>query len=211
MLTDLAAELLGYASMPVTVHRSTLDATAEQFAANREAMLAKLAALDAEHAKARRRRRREVRRPAPRRAASCCPASGSSCCSTPSAPFLELSPLAGWGCDFAVGAQRGHRHRRGRGRRVHDDRQRPDRAGRREQPVDGEEDCSGPRRSPRENRLPTINLVESGGADLPTQKEIFIPGGAALPRPHPALGAPASRPSRWCSATPPPAAPTCPA
>jgi acetyl-CoA carboxylase carboxyltransferase component len=28
-----------------------------------------------------------------------------------------------------------------------------------------------------ENRLPTINLVESGGADLPTQKEIFIPGG----------------------------------
>jgi acetyl-CoA carboxylase carboxyltransferase component len=30
----------------------------------------------------------------------------------------------------------------------------------------------------RENRLPTVNLVESGGADLPTQKEIFIPGGA---------------------------------
>ena len=29
----------------------------------------------------------------------------------------------------------------------------------------------------RENRLPLINLVESGGADLPTQAEIFIPGG----------------------------------
>ena len=28
-----------------------------------------------------------------------------------------------------------------------------------------------------ENRLPVIGLVESGGADLPTQKEIFIPGG----------------------------------
>ena len=28
-----------------------------------------------------------------------------------------------------------------------------------------------------ENRLPMISLVESGGADLPTQKEIFIPGG----------------------------------
>ena len=27
------------------------------------------------------------------------------------------------------------------------------------------------------NRLPVIALVESGGADLPTQKEIFIPGG----------------------------------
>lgn len=29
-----------------------------------------------------------------------------------------------------------------------------------------------------ENRLPLINLVESGGADLPTQKDIFVPGGA---------------------------------
>ena len=27
------------------------------------------------------------------------------------------------------------------------------------------------------NRLPMINLVESGGADLPSQAEIFIPGG----------------------------------
>ena len=29
----------------------------------------------------------------------------------------------------------------------------------------------------RENELPIVNLVESGGADLPTQSEIFIPGG----------------------------------
>ncbi|HEX8134440.1 MAG TPA: carboxyl transferase domain-containing protein, partial [Actinomycetes bacterium] len=29
----------------------------------------------------------------------------------------------------------------------------------------------------RVNRLPLVNLVESGGADLPTQAEIFIPGG----------------------------------
>ena len=28
------------------------------------------------------------------------------------------------------------------------------------------------------NRLPLINLVESGGADLPTQAELFVPGGA---------------------------------
>ncbi len=28
------------------------------------------------------------------------------------------------------------------------------------------------------NRLPLVSLVESGGADLPSQKEIFIPGGA---------------------------------
>ncbi len=30
------------------------------------------------------------------------------------APFLELSPVAAWGTDFPVGAERGHRHRRGR-------------------------------------------------------------------------------------------------
>ena len=29
----------------------------------------------------------------------------------------------------------------------------------------------------RENRLPVINLVESGGADLPTQADLFIPAG----------------------------------
>ena len=28
-----------------------------------------------------------------------------------------------------------------------------------------------------QNRLPVISLVESGGADLPTQKEVFVPGG----------------------------------
>ncbi len=30
------------------------------------------------------------------------------------------------------------------------------------------------------NRLPVINLTESGGADLPKQAEIFVPGGAAF-------------------------------
>jgi acetyl-CoA carboxylase carboxyltransferase component len=30
------------------------------------------------------------------------------------------------------------------------------------------------------NRLPMVNLVESGGADLPHQAEIFVPGGAAF-------------------------------
>lgn len=28
-----------------------------------------------------------------------------------------------------------------------------------------------------QNRLPVVSMVESGGADLPTQKEVFIPGG----------------------------------
>src|SRR5205085_6006707 len=33
-----------------------------------------------------------------------------------------------------------------------------------------------------QNRLPYVALVESGGADLPTQAEIFVPGGAGFRR-----------------------------
>ena len=61
-----------------------------------------------------------------------------------------------------------------------------------------------------ENGLPTVNLVESGGADLPTPEGDLHPRRQAVPRPHPAPAPPAARRSRWSSATPPPAAPTCP-
>lgn len=92
-------------------------------------------------------------------------------------PFLELSPIAAYGSDFPVGAS----IVTGIG------------------VVEGVEcvlvandptvrgGTSNPwtlRKGLRanqialENRLPLINLVESGGADLPTQKEVFIPGGA---------------------------------
>ena len=37
----------------------------------------------------------------------------------------------------------------------------------------------------KENRLPLILLNESAGADLPRQADLFIQGGAELPRPHP--------------------------
>ena len=91
-------------------------------------------------------------------------------------PFLELSPLAGHGTDFPVGGS----VVTGIG------------------VVEGVEcviiasdptvrgGASNPitlRKTFRagdialQNRLPMINLIESGGADLPTQKEIFIPGG----------------------------------
>lgn len=94
----------------------------------------------------------------------------------PGSAFLELSPLAGWGSDFPVGAS----VVTGIG------------------VIEGVEcvitandptvrgGASNPwtlRKTVRAaeialvNRLPYVNLVESGGADLPTQKEIFIPGG----------------------------------
>jgi len=90
--------------------------------------------------------------------------------------FLELSPLAAWGSDYTVGASlvsgigvvsgvecvitandptvRGGSSNPWTVRkafRAHD--------------------------VARENRLPLVNLVESGGADLPSQAEIFVPGG----------------------------------
>lgn len=94
----------------------------------------------------------------------------------PDSPFLELAPLAGFGSPFTVGASVVC------GIGV----------------VDGVE-CMIVANDPTikggtsnpwtlrkvlrcndialHNRLPSISLVESGGADLPTQKEVFVPGG----------------------------------
>jgi len=97
----------------------------------------------------------------------------------PDGPFLELSPLAAWGTDFPVGAS----GVTGVG------------------PVAGVEcvvvasdptvrggatNPFGLRKTLRameiaeRNRLPLVQLIESSGADLPTQSQIFIPGGAVF-------------------------------
>ena len=123
---------------PVTVLRSAIDDQSAGFAANKAAMLAKLAEIAAEHAKALagggpkyvERHRGRGKLLARERI---------ELLLDPDTPFLELSPLAAWGTEFTVGAQRGHRHRRGRGRRVRDHGERPDGARRREQPVDAAE------------------------------------------------------------------------
>src|SRR5688572_10098219 len=88
---------------PVTALRSALDVGGEQFTANRDAMLAALAELDAEHAKAlagggekavaRHRKRGKL-----------VPRERIELLIDRDSPFLELSPLAAWGTDFAVGA-----------------------------------------------------------------------------------------------------------
>jgi acetyl-CoA carboxylase carboxyltransferase component len=159
----------------VSVLDSALDTRGAEYAARREAMLARLAELDAEHAKALagggpryvQRHRDRGKLLARERI---------ELLIDPDSPFLELSPLAGYGTGFPVGGS----------------------------VVTGigvicDTECmliaSDPtvrggstnpwtlRKSLRasdialRNRLPLINLVESGGADLPTQKEIFIPGG----------------------------------
>ena len=90
--------------------------------------------------------------------------------------FLELMPLAGWGSDFTVGASivTGIGVVEGVECMI----------------VANDPTVKGGALNPwslkksmrasdiaEQNFLPTINLTESGGADLPTQKEIFIPGG----------------------------------
>jgi acetyl-CoA carboxylase carboxyltransferase component len=159
----------------VTALHSGFDPASAQALANREAMLAKIAELDAEYARA--PEAGGARAVARHRArGKLLPRERIELLLDRDAPFLELSPLAAWGTDYPLGAS----VVTGIG------------------VVEGVEcviaasdptvrgGASNPwtvRKSfrahdiARENRLPLISLVESGGADLPTQKDIFIPGG----------------------------------
>jgi acyl-CoA carboxylase subunit beta len=92
-------------------------------------------------------------------------------------PFLELCPLAGWGSDFAVGASVVTGIGVVSGVECMVVANDPTVRGGASNPFTLKK-CARAAQVAAENRLPTINLVESGGADLPTQKEIFVPGGA---------------------------------
>ncbi|MEA5360716.1 carboxyl transferase domain-containing protein [Amycolatopsis sp., V23-08] len=94
----------------------------------------------------------------------------------PDSPFLELSALAAWGTDFTVGASVltgigvvsdvecvviGHD---------------PTVRGGAMNPYSLRKTLRALEIA-RINRLPVVNLVESGGADLPTQADLFVPAG----------------------------------
>lgn len=159
----------------MSVIRSGVDAASEEFAANREAMLAKLAELEAEHAKAivgggekyveRHRKRGKL-----------LARERIELLLDEDSPFLELSPLAAWGTSYHVGGSVVTGIGTVEGVECMIVANDPTVKG-------GASNPSSLKKGLRaaeiaaENRLPTINLVESGGADLPTQKEIFIPGG----------------------------------
>ncbi len=143
---------------------------------NRTAMLEKLAALDAEHAKAVAGggekyvdRHRSRGRLTARERIELLVDEGSA--------FLELSPLAAWGSDFAVGASVVTGIGVVEGVECVVIANDPTVRGGASNPWTLKK-VQRAAQIARENRLPSINLVESGGADLPTQKEIFIPGGA---------------------------------
>ncbi|NKQ53794.1 acyl-CoA carboxylase subunit beta [Amycolatopsis sp. K13G38] len=152
-----------------------MDSSGEEFAANREAMLDKLAQLESEHAKAiagggekyveRHRKRGKL-----------LARERIELLLDEDSPFLELSPLAAWGTDYQVGGSVVTGVGTVEGVECLIVANDPTVKG-------GSTNPAGLKKGLRaaeiaaENRLPTINLVESGGADLPTQKEIFIPGG----------------------------------
>jgi acetyl-CoA carboxylase carboxyltransferase component len=159
----------------MTILRNTLDTAAPEYEAAADAMTAKLAEVEAEFAKAiagggpdkLARHRKRGKLTARERI---------ELLVDEDSPFLELCPLAGWGSEFHVGGSTVA------GIGI----------------VEGVEcmivapdpTVRGGTSNPwtlrktlrindivRENRLPVISLVESGGADLPTQKEVFVPGG----------------------------------
>ncbi len=138
-------------------------------------MLAKLADLDAEHAKAvagggekyveRHHARGKL---LPRERIELLIDEGSA--------FLELSPLAGWGSDFTVGASVVTGIGVIEGVECMITANDPTVKGGASNPWTVKKIFRASEIAEK-NGLPTVALVESGGADLPTQKEIFIPGG----------------------------------
>ncbi|WP_426246219.1 acyl-CoA carboxylase subunit beta [Nocardioides sp. LHG3406-4] len=138
-------------------------------------MLARIADLDAEHAKAVAGggatyvdRHHARGRLLPRERIELLVDAGSA--------FLELSPLAGWGSDFAVGASLVTGIGVVEGVECMITANDPTVKGGASNPWTVKKGFRAAQIA-AENGLPTISLVESGGADLPTQKEIFIPGG----------------------------------
>jgi acetyl-CoA carboxylase carboxyltransferase component len=159
----------------VTALRSALDPGSATFAGNREAMLAALRALDEEHAKALAGGgERAVARHRTR--GKLLARERIELLLDPDSPFLELSPLAAWGSEFAVGASVVSGVGVVEGVECVVIASDPTVRGGATNPWTLKKTLRAMQIS-RENRLPLINLVESGGADLPTQKDIFIPGG----------------------------------
>nr|WP_128222068.1 acyl-CoA carboxylase subunit beta [Nocardioides yefusunii] len=143
--------------------------------ARRANLLGKLADLDAEHAKAvagggekyaeRHKKRGKL---LPRERIELLIDEGSA--------FLELSPLAGYGSDFTVGASTVCGIGVVEGVECMISANDPTVKGGASNPWTLKKTFRAAQIA-QENNLPQISLVESAGADLPTQKDIFIPGG----------------------------------
>src|SRR5216684_5748855 len=162
-------------SSGVPVLRSAVDVACESYARNRAAQLAAVAALEeqlglaragggARYAERHHQRGRMLVR------------ERIELLLDRDAPFLELSALAAWGTEFTVGASLITGIGVVSGVEcvlvAHD----PTVRGGSMNPYSLRKSLRALEIA-RRNRLPVINLVESGGADLPTQSDLFVPAG----------------------------------
>jgi acyl-CoA carboxylase subunit beta len=155
--------------------RSSVELSSAPYRANREAQLTALAELDAQLAAARagggaryvERHHARGRLLARERI---------ELLLDPDAPFLELSTLAGWGTDVTVGAGLVTGIGVVSGVECVIIANDPTVRGGSVNPYTLRKNLRALEIA-RSNRLPVVNLVESGGADLPTQSELFVPGG----------------------------------
>ncbi|MBI1350685.1 MAG: acyl-CoA carboxylase subunit beta [Actinomycetales bacterium] len=168
-----------------SVLRSHVDPGSEQFAANREAFLTALAEIEAlfgqvtsgggtadpeknARAVARHRARGKL---LPRERINLLIDRGSA--------FLELSPLAGWGTDDALGAGLVTGIGRVSGVECVVSANDPTVKGGSQSPITVAKALRAMDIA-RQNRLPLVSLTESGGADLTKQVDVFNPGGASF-------------------------------
>ncbi len=164
------------AGEPVSVLVSRVDRTTAEFAENRQALLAHLGEIEAhlDRARAGGGERYVARH---RARGKLLARERIELLLDRDAPFLELSPLAAVGTEYAVGASviTGIGVVSGVECLViaHD----PTVRGGASNPYTLRKTLRAMDIA-RQNRLPVMILVESGGADLPRQAEIFVPGGA---------------------------------
>jgi acetyl-CoA carboxylase carboxyltransferase component len=159
----------------MTVLRSTVDPTTPAYRQNRAALLRRLDELAAEQAKAlagggpkytdRHRSRGKL-----------LARERIELLLDPDTPFLELSPLAAWGTDYPVGASMVTGIGVVSGVECLVSANDPTVRGGASNPWTLKKSLRGNEIALR-NRLPVVTMVESGGADLPSQAEIFVPGG----------------------------------
>ena len=97
----------------------------------------------------------------------------------PGSAFLELSPLAGWGTDDALGAGLVTGIGRVRGVECVVSANDPTVKGGSQSPITVTKALRAMEVA-HDNRLPLISLTESGGADLTKQVDVFNPGGATF-------------------------------
>ena len=162
-------------SRPVPVLDSAVDPASPEFAANRAAMLERLAVLEEEQERAiagggeryAARHRQRGRLLARERI---------ELLVDPDTAFLELSSLAAWGTEFHVGAAIVTGVGVIEGVECVVTANDPTVRGGSINPIGLRKHLRALDIAKR-NRLPFVTLVESGGADLPTQADLFIPAG----------------------------------